>query len=119
MADGGPWHTAEMNRNVTFRTDESLLPDNTESVIYTWDFRDGTTTRWSVVHQFTDGGTYHVLLKVDPAVFAQAPNAELSNSPQTGWSYDIVRVQIPMPVGATGIGAASTVTLSLMTSRVS
>ncbi len=113
IAEGGAWRTAAINQTVTFTADASLLPENTQSVTYQWDFRDGgTATGQSVTHAFTVGGTYDVLLKVDPTVPSQAPNAALFNDSQAGWSYDIVRVVVPIPTGATGPGSSPTVIFS-------
>ncbi|MCD6359778.1 MAG: PKD domain-containing protein [Armatimonadetes bacterium] len=101
IAEGGPWRIASIDEAVTFTADASYLPGNTQSVSYTWDFRDGTTaTGQTVSHTFTKGGTYDVLLKADPTVSDQAPNADLFNNSDYGYSYDIARIVVPTPTGA-------------------
>ncbi|MCE5216009.1 PKD domain-containing protein, partial [bacterium] len=95
IAEAGPWRTISPGQSVTFTADTSRLPENQQSVNYTWDFGDGTPRTGSTVsYTFPQAGVYDVLLTVDPQVPDAAPNASLFNDSTGGRSYDICRVSV-------------------------
>jgi plastocyanin len=103
IAEAGPWRTVSPGQSVSFTADTSRLPENQQSVSYTWDFGDGTPrTGSSVSYTFPQAGVYDVLLTVDPQVPDAAPNANLFNDSTGGRSYDICRVSVGQPTNPGG-----------------
>lgn len=100
ISEAGPPRAVQAGSAVSFSAEANALPSNTSSTTYTWTFGDGqTATGQNVTHTFANPGIYHVLLKTDPQVPTQAPNAGLFNDAARGFSFDTCRVSVSGTAG--------------------
>lgn len=101
IAEAGPFKTVAAGTTVNFSAETDILPSNASDTTYTWNFADGTTaTGKDVSHSFSAPGLYEVLLKTDPQVPTQAPNADLFNDSSKGFSFDTCKVNVTAVPGA-------------------
>ncbi|MBU0608558.1 MAG: PKD domain-containing protein [Armatimonadetes bacterium] len=109
IAEAGPWCTATAGSVVNFSAETGALPSNAQSTSYTWTFPDGGTVNGpNASHTFMQPGIYDVLLKVDPQVAAQAPNKDLFNDANTGFSYDLRRVSVAANTSGSSVWTVAT-----------